>query len=160
PEGRPTQLTNWAEFCIGGLAATADGKRLVFNKWWSQAIVYVADFARGNPGPVNPRRLTLSDGREHPVGWTADGKSIIFLSKLNGSWGFFRQAPGEESAGTILTGLPNLVEARLSPDRAWILYQDFPSKTSGRLMRVPVAGGSPQMVFELTTSPEPMTSWS
>ncbi len=144
---------------MGASTATADGKRLVFNKWWSQGIVYVADLAHNNPGPVNPRRLTLSDGREHPAGWTADGKSIVFVSYRNGSWGIFKQSPGDESAETILTGLTNMVEARVSPDGAWVLYQDFSSQTSGRLMRIPIVGGSPQLVLELKTSPEPITSW-
>ena len=159
PEGKPNQLTNWAGFSIGASTATADGKRLVFNKWWSQAIVYVADFGRKEPGAVNPRRLTLSDGREHPAGWTSDGKSIVFVSYRNGTWGIFKESPGEESAETILTGLTKMVEARLSPDGAWILYEEFPNLTSGRLMRVPVAGGSPQLVMPLATSPEPTTSW-
>jgi eukaryotic-like serine/threonine-protein kinase len=159
PEGKPNQLTNWAGFSIGASTVTADGKSLVFNKWWSQGIVYLADFVRNNPSAVNPRRLTLSDGREHPVGWTGDGKSIVFVSYLNGTWGIFKQSPGGESAETILTGLTKMVEARVSPDGAWILYQEFPTGTSGRLMRVSVAGGSPQFVAPLTTSPEPTTSW-
>jgi len=159
PIGNPHQLTDWAGFCMGASTATSDGKRLVFNKWWSQDIVYVADLVRNNRGQTNPRRLTLSDGREHPAGWTADGKSIVFVSHRNGSWGIFNQSPGDESAKTILAGLTNMVEARVSPDGGWVLYQDFPTQTTGRLMRIPIAGGYPQLVSEFKTSPEPITSW-
>ncbi len=159
PQGNPNQLTNWAGFCIGGSTTTSDGKRIVFNKWWVQQIVYRADFAPKQPGAVNPRRLTLSDGREHPVGWTADGKSIVFVSNRGGVWGIFKQEPGEESAEAIVTGLTDKVEARLSPNGVWILYEEFPNLASGRLMRVPVAGGPPQVVLSLATPPEPTTSW-
>ena len=159
PEGKPIQLTNWAGFYIGASTVTADGKSLVFNKWWVQHSVYVADFARNERSAPNLRRLTLSDGRERPVGWTADSKSIVFVSNRSGTWGIYRQAPGDESADAILTTLSDKARACISPDGAWILYQDFQTRTTGRLMRIPTAGGSAQLVLALATSPEPTTSW-
>ena len=154
PAGTPLQLTDWAGFCTGDLSATQDSKRLVTFKWWNQRSVYVADYARSRL--TNPRRLTLSDGQEYPVGWTADGKSIVFVSNRNGTWGIFKQALNKESAETIVTGLPHRVDARMSPDSSWILYQMFTGWTAGRLMRVPVTGGPSELVLTIATPPEPI----
>ncbi len=154
PAGTPVQLTNWAGFCAGDMSATQDSKRLVTFKWWNQHSVYVGDYARNRL--TNPRRLTLSDGQEYPVGWTANGKSIVFVSNRNGTWGIFKQALDKESSETIVTGLPHRVDARLSPDGSWILYQMFTGWTAGRLMRVPLTGGPSEPVLTMATPPEPI----
>ena len=157
PAGTPVQLTNWAGFCTGDLSATQDSKRLVTFKWWNQRSVYVGNHARNRL--TSPRRLTLSDGQEYPVGWTADGKSIVFESNRNGTWGIFKQASNKESAETVITGLPHKVDARMSPDGSWILYQMFTGWTAARLMRVPVTGGPSELVLTMATPPEPI-GWS
>lgn len=154
PIGTPVRLTNWAGFCVGPLTSTADGKRLVFNKWSVQRSVYIADLASGKPHSTTPRRLTLSDGQEYPAAWTSDSNTIVFVSNRLGTWGIFKQSPGEEEAQALVTGLPNRVEAGISPDGHWILYQSFSSLTSGRLTRIPLAGGEPQPVLTLLTAPE------
>jgi eukaryotic-like serine/threonine-protein kinase len=160
PNGISTQLTNWPGFCVGELTATADGKKLVTNKWRSQGMVYVAE-ASGKPNRLTPRRLTLSDARERLVGWTPDGKAIIFISDRDGKWGIFKQAPGEEFAQTVLGRFEDedRPDAAISPDGEWILYQHFPKGAAGRLMRVPITGGSSQLLLTLTT-PEAQDWWS
>ena len=154
PAGTPAQFTNWAGFCTGDLSATRDSNRLVTYKCWNQHSVYVGDYARSKV--ANPRRLTLSDGQEYPVGWTADGKSIVFVSNRNGTWGIFKQALDKESAEMIVTGLPDRVDARMSTDGSWILYQMFSGWTAGRPMRVPVTGGPSELVLTMATPPEPI----
>ncbi len=155
PKGAPLQLTNWTGVCTGFFTATADGKRLVFNKFWIQKSVYTGDLANNLSRLVDPRRLTLSDGQEKPVGWTANGKSIVFVSNANGTWGIYKQSPGRESAETILTGLASPVYACMSPDGEWVLYEVFTGWSAGRLMRISVNGGAPESVLTLTMPPEP-----
>jgi hypothetical protein len=98
----------------------------------------------------------LSDGQEYPVGWTADGKSIVFVSNRKGTWGISKQVLNKESAETIVAGLAHRVDARMSPDSSWILYQMFTGWTAGRLMRVPVTGGPSDLVLTMATPPEPI----
>ena len=160
PNGISTQLTNWPGFCVGELTATADGKKLVTNKWRSQGMVYVAE-ASGKPNRLTPRRLTLSDARERLVGWTPDGKAIIFISDRDGKWGIFKQTPGEEFAQTVLGHFEDedRPEAAISPDGEWILYQHFSKGAAGSLMRVPISGGTSQLLLTLST-PEAEDWWS
>lgn len=154
PISKPESLTDWAGSCTGELSVTSDGKRAIFNKWWAQLNVYVADLASGRTKLSTPRRLTLSSGREHPVGWTQDSKAIVFVSNSNGTWGIFKQQEGEEAAHVVLKRLESSVQARMSPDRKWVLYQEFTGLTSGRLMRVPASGGIPQFVSTLHSASE------
>lgn len=154
PEGAPIQVTNWAGFCTGDLSASRDSKRLVTYKWWNQRSVYVGDY--GRKATLRPRRLTLSDGQEYPVGWTVDSKSIVFVSNRNGMWGIFKQSLNKESAETIITGLTRRVDARLSPGGSWIVYQVFTGWEEGQVMRVPVTGGPSEQVLTLITPPEPI----
>lgn len=158
PRGGATQFTDWPGFCVGGVTVTADGKKLVTNKWRTQGITYVAEVA-GMFSRPNPRRLTLSDARERPMGWTSDSKGIVFISDRDGKWGIFKQSPGQESAETILTGLEDRPEAAISPDGKWILYQYFPNGAAGRLLRVPISGGAPQLVLTVAR-PEGASWWS
>ncbi len=139
---------------MGNLTSTADGKRLVFNKWSVQRSVYVADLSSGKPQSTTPRRLTLSDGQEYPAAWAPDSNTIVFVSNRLGTWGIFKQSIDTDEAQTLLTGFRDRVEARISPDGRWILCQLFTSLTSGQLIRIPLTGGDPQLVLTLMTAPE------
>jgi Tol biopolymer transport system component len=103
PRGALRKMTDWAGFCMDHMSATADGKRLVFKRWWIQRSVYVSDL-RFKPFRITPpRRLSHNEANEVPVGWTADSQSVIFLSNRTHSWDIFRQALGEEQAESIAT---------------------------------------------------------
>jgi serine/threonine protein kinase len=149
--GRPRRLTNWAGFCIDNQSITADGKRLTFRKWTHQLNLYVADLEANWIRMKNPSRLTLSEGGEVPYAWTPDSKAVVFTSTHNGRTGIFKQALGEDSAETIISGLKHSVGAYLSPDGAWVLYLLYPteggSSTPTQLMQVPLTGGPPQLVL-------------
>jgi Tol biopolymer transport system component len=76
------------------------------------------------------------------------------LSDRNGHWGVFKQTLDQDSAEALVTGAQN-AEAdspRISPDGTWLLYQELAEKTErlwpmARLMRIPVNGGPPELVF-------------
>ena len=161
---RARRLTDWAGFCMGSLGSTADSRHFTFRKWSWQGSVYVADFEASGTRLHTPRHLTMNEGRNYPAAWTADSKAIVFGSYRDGKWGIFKQSLQSDTAQVIVTGLrqKDVVYPRISPDGAWVLYPDLPiarhqlrflstqSTTSVPLIRVPIAGGTPQIV--LTTS--------
>jgi Tol biopolymer transport system component len=145
--GKPAPLAQWADFYPNCLTLSADGRRLAFLKSRIQLDVYVGELA-GDGGSLGlPHRLTL-DNRglgSAPEGWTRDSQAVVFISDRNGKEEVFRQGP-RESLAQSLVQLPGYQPRipRLSTDGAWILYSDLQ-----RLMRLRVAGGSPEQVLEL-----------
>ena len=69
---------------------------------------------------------SLTDDREFPAAWTADSRDIIFVSRRQGKWGFYRLSLGSETASPILTDINTLglgaVFPRVTPDGAWLVY--------------------------------------
>jgi len=165
PLGKPRRLTNWSGFCMDETSLSADGKRLAFRKGSVQTAVYLADLGSNGTAASTPQRFTLNEGRNYPGGWTADSETLIFASNRNGRMEIFKQPLDQASAqpvGAVLEegieftggGLLDMVIPRLSPDGASILYLVLPKDSSDtapvRLMRIPVAGGRPQLVLTTT----------
>jgi Tol biopolymer transport system component/DNA-binding winged helix-turn-helix (wHTH) protein len=148
----PRRLTNWAGFSFLGLTESSDGQRLAFMKSSVETDVYVGQLERDGTGLKVPRRLTLDDHNDWPLGWTPDSKAVLFQSDRNGAIGIFKQALDRDSAEAISTGPGDALCPTLSPDGFWILYAVTP-KLEGispavRLMRVPLLGGAPQEILE------------
>jgi len=152
PQGKPRQLTHWAGFDINSLSATADGKELVYRRVWAQRSVHVADLEAG-PAHLSARRqLTHSEGNEVPVAWTADSKTVLFVSNRAGPWGIFKQSLRDENSESIVSAAfldgfyPSV---SLSGD--WVLFVETQKEgrfsQSQRLMRIPLAGGHPEVVL-------------
>jgi Tol biopolymer transport system component len=130
-------------------STTADGKWLVFKRWWVQRSVYVANVQSDGWRIAAPTRLTQSEGNEVPRAWTADNKAVLFVSNRTGSWGIFRQSLHEDTAQPLVTGLENPVTASISPDGNWVLYV-IPTRegdSKNQLLRIPINGGPPQPVL-------------
>lgn len=148
--GQPRRLTDWVGFCESGLSATADGKRLAFRKSTHQSSVYVADVEANGTKITTPRRLLYTESWDHPTAWTPDSKAVLFFSDRKGQGTIYRQALGQDEAELIQTE-PGAIIPRVSPDGAWLLYLVRPDGDSSslpvRLMRVPIAGGIPQLVL-------------
>jgi Tol biopolymer transport system component len=152
--GNPQRISNLAAVCASALSATADGKRVAFRESRSHASIYAADLQAGGARISNPIRLTLDEGWNNPSAWTADGKAVVFYSNRNGSSEIFRQRLGQDTAEPIVTTkegetLPG--GACLSPDGSWLFYvlgrkEGGPSEEV-KLMRVPITGGSPQLIL-------------
>ena len=153
PSGLPTRLTNWVGFCMEDPSVTADGKRLAFRKFSQQGAVYVADVqAKGTPVMIS-RRLTLTEDQNYPAAWTTDSKAVVFRSYRGGQWTIFKQSVDEDVAEPIVTGAGDLggASATVSPTGAWVLYLAKDASASDpalrRLMRVPLTGGSSELVL-------------
>jgi len=144
PTGNPRRLTNWAGFCLAGASVTADGKRLAFLESTHKSSVYVASLQGSGMRIASPSLLTLSEGENMPLDWTADSKAVIFTSNRNGHWGIFRQSLDADEAEPIVSGPEDAHGGRVSPDGAWVLYQTAPRNA---LMRVAITGGPAQLVL-------------
>jgi len=146
--GSPRKLTDWAGFFVDGLSATSDGGRVVFQKWTSHHAIYVAELRARNTKMTVPKKLTLTAANNFPTTWTSDSKTVIFASDRNGHWGIYKQDWNSDSADMVLSteGYPY---ARVSPDGKWIIYyvQRSSRLTPVRLMRIPVTGGTPQLIL-------------
>jgi Tol biopolymer transport system component len=161
-EGPVERITS-GEGMIAQPSITADGKRLAFNRVNSQLDVYVSEFSAKTGKASTPRRLTLDDADDVPFDWTPDSKAVIFISNRTGKPNIYRQPIDETSAEMLVSGPEEKDICRLSPDGTQILYVtntsendasirgparsgDVETKTSPRVMRVPVDGGASQVV--------------
>ncbi|PYX68202.1 MAG: hypothetical protein DMG72_23445 [Acidobacteria bacterium] len=166
PLDKPKRLTDWSGFCMDQLSTSADGMRLTFRRSSTQSVIYIADLQANGNRMSTPRRLNLTEGRSYPAGWTADSNAVVFASDHLGQRGIFKQSLDTDTAEAVATdlgdrlplpwggGLIHKEVPRVSPDGAWILHLILPVKNGSsspvRLVRIPAAGGPPQLV--LTTS--------
>jgi Tol biopolymer transport system component/DNA-binding winged helix-turn-helix (wHTH) protein len=135
-----------------GLSFTADGKRLTFLRRSGEPHLYISEVAAGQDHLTAPRRLGLEQGRNLPFTWTADSKSLVFVSDRDGPFHLFKQAVDQPAPDLLVDG-PNMVMGgRLNPDGSEILYLLAPDANDPagrvRLMRIPVNGGTPQLVLQ------------
>ena len=154
PVDKPRRITNWTGFCVAGTSVTSDSKRLAFEEWTSRTSVYVADLQDRGTRITTPTRLTLEEVWNYPSGWTADGKAVLFFSTRHGAVGLFKQSLGQDTAEPLITVKEDegrLDGACLSPEGSSVFYtvrpKDGDPLAPSKLMRVPVAGGSPQLVL-------------
>jgi len=155
--GRPVRVSQWADFYPDCLTLTADGKRLAFLKGRLHSDVYVGELSADGNSVDRTRRFTRDDRGllSDPNAWTRDGR-ILFSSDQNGKTEVFRQGRDEKLAQALVKVPGDEQEnAILSPDGSWILYVDRAHSASPqnfsprRLMRLPAAGGSPELVLQM-----------
>jgi len=148
--GRPRQIARWTGSSISGLGVTSDGKHLVALRGLAQADVYVGDIVQHRL--ENPRRLTFNDRDDFASDWTPDSRYVLFASNRNGSLDIFRQGVGARTAEALVAGPEDKLSLHLSPDGQWLMYFAFPGGYSATkspiLMRAPLSGGPPQLVFK------------
>ena len=149
--GEPKRLTSWVDSSVAICNATRDGKRLAFLKMRTQLAVYAADLEDGGRRLRNVRRVTFDSRDQEPSAWTRDSRSIYFSSKRQGTLDIFKQEVEARLAEPVVSGPAAEAEARLSPDGSLLLYMVRPAgldAAPSRLMRVPVAGGAPELILE------------
>jgi DNA-binding winged helix-turn-helix (wHTH) protein/Tol biopolymer transport system component len=151
PTGHPVRLTSGPDKKVR-LSTSGDGKQLTFLRWRGEPHIYVADLDPGHGGILAPRALSLDEGRNLPFAFTPDGKSVLFTSDRDGPAHIFRQA-ADQAAPDLLVGGPDSVAiARLNPNGTELLYLLQPRSDdvsgTGRLMSVPLTGGTPRMVLQ------------
>jgi len=160
PSGTAQKLTNWAGFSLWDLSASSDGKRVLFVRKNDQSDVYVGQLSAGGSRFGKPTRLTQDDRMDWLGSWTQQGNSLIFFSDRNANFDIFQQNVRSSLPQEIVVGqAEEKRNPHLSPDAQSILYLAWPNQpgdqlpTSGRLMRVPVSGGSPEFVADVSGYP-------
>ncbi len=156
--GKPIEqskcMANWPTFSITGLSVTADGKRLAFLKMTGHPTTYVADLDANGTRIANLRHFTLTDSIDMPADWTADSNAIIFTSNRTGHFGIYKQALNEDTAKLLASEMV-MPRVGISADGDWVLYQH-----ETELRRVPVSGGSPEVVTTLRPDGVPLRARS
>ena len=154
PTGHPRQLTNWPGFSFSGFTVTADGKQMEFLRLTAKAHVYVGELDAKGTHLNNTRRLTFDEHYEWPQRWTPDSRAVVFSSDRDGSWDIFKQTLDKDDTAELLPlGPEPKWYSSFSPDGHWILYMALPEarhpggSVPVRIMRVPVSGGTPQLVL-------------
>ena len=155
PLEKPRRLTNWTGFCNAEYGnATADGKRLAFLRQAVAWTVYVADVEARGTRIANMRHFTLNESTDFPQDWTNDSKQLVFVSDRTGKFAFYKQSLDEDTPEQISTEVGDFHAARLSPDGKWMFSIPQTSgdpKSQFPLMRIPLAGGSPQLVTTIAS---------
>jgi serine/threonine protein kinase len=149
--GKPERVTNIAGFCAMPSNATSDGKRLAFFEWRPNTNIYVADLEAGGTRVTTPTRLTSEQSWNEPFGWTADSKAVLFDSnRRTDAMVLFKQPLDQETAEPIMpiSKDEDLGGECVSPEGSWVFYGVTSNdKSPGKLMRVPITGGSPELVL-------------
>ena len=157
---KPRQLTHWVGSCMSSISVTADGKRLAFLGWTERMISYVADLAAGGTRIFKLRHFPMTESSDGITDWTPDSKATLLVSNRGGRYGIYKQLLNEDTAEPLLAGPEGIINPHVSADGKWVLYfvHKF-TKTDpgppGPVMRIPITGGSPEMLF--TARPFP---WS
>jgi Tol biopolymer transport system component/DNA-binding winged helix-turn-helix (wHTH) protein len=151
PVGPAVRLTSSAG-SVQYLSVSDDGKRLTYLKQGWQPDVYVAKLEAGGTRLSQPKRLTLDERQDFPFSWTPDSKRVIFASDRDGAFHIFRQAPDETVPELMVGGNHQSMLARLTPDGKQLVYleyrQPYDHSQAIRLLRLPFAGGAPELVLE------------
>jgi len=148
--GQPVRLTSGPD---GKMRASlsGDGKRLTFLRWTESPAIYVSEVEPGGGRLPLLKRLSLDERRNFPYTWTPDGKSVVFTSDRDGVFHLFKQAIDQPAPDLLVGGDQSVTLARLNADSSAILYTLSPALHDTdprvRLMRVPLSGGTPQLVF-------------
>ena len=150
-DAKPTRLTNLGGGCMRGTSVTADGKKLIFNKWRLYISVYVTDVAPNGTRVAETHRLTLTESWDFPQDWTLDSKAVILVSNSNGHMSIFKQSLNKDTAEPLMT-TPEVVRGiKLTPDGLWIVYALSSKRNDesapAQVMRVPITGGPPEFVL-------------
>lgn len=149
--GPPSKISSSIGQNWDWLSATKDGKRITFMNSRMKKDVYVGDLEENDTRLTEPRRLTLDDRNDYSIGWINNCKTVVFCSDRNGTFDIFRQDLDSFFAEPIFTD-PNDDDADcMTPDGSSILFWQYDRKDvngTARLMRFPLSGGAPEMVFD------------
>jgi Tol biopolymer transport system component/DNA-binding winged helix-turn-helix (wHTH) protein len=136
---------------VAAINASADGKRIAYTKHWLQPDVYVSELNPAGTRLSTPKRLTLDERNDYPFAWTPDSKAVLFSSDRDGPYHIFEQPIDQSVPDLLVGGEEQAMTPRLTADGSAIVYITWPklgkTSTDVALMRLPLAGGPPQVVL-------------
>jgi Tol biopolymer transport system component/DNA-binding winged helix-turn-helix (wHTH) protein len=149
--GPPTRLTSGSDAKMRA-SISADGKRLIFLRGAESPAIYISEIEAAGSRLSPLQRLSLDERRNFPYTWTPDGKSVIFTSDRDGVFHLFKQSIDQPAPDLLVGGDQSVILARLNADSSAILYGLNPDPNDQerhvRLMRLPLSGGTPQLVLQ------------
>jgi hypothetical protein len=154
---KPRQLTNWVGLWMNAPSATADSKHVAFLESSGRGTSYVADLEAGGTRLASSRRFTLEEGGDDAItDWGGDSKSAIVVLNRGDHYSLRKQSLNSDRQETIVTSAPGSIEdAMVSPDGKWVIAHVYPvpgPSAQEPLMRVPITGGLPELIFTVRPS--------
>jgi Tol biopolymer transport system component len=148
--GKPTQITNWTGFDLAALSATSDSRQIAFMGWAHHATVYLADLQPDALSIEKILHLTLSESQDYIADWTRDSKSILLVSNRTGHDAVYLQELNENNPRLVIPDTRGMAQFRISADGKWVVYlaETASGSVHMRVMRTPLEGFHPQMIFE------------
>lgn len=155
----PSVLIAHASGEVSRLSMAESTGTLAFVNEVKQMDAYISELAEGGGSATPPRRLTLSDANDVPFAWTADSRSIIFISDRNRYVNIYRQDIDQTTAELVVGGKVNAWTPRATPDSQHLVYLVNPREQEANwtgtansdwpthIMEVPIAGGLPKRVL-------------
>jgi hypothetical protein len=147
---KPRQITNLVGLGMDNPSATKDGKRVTILRFSHRTTSYLSDLG-GGARLLNPKPFMPDEGNSDTViDWTPDGKAIL-LNSNRGDHTTFQKLWLKTGAKEGVATIPGLeVWAFVSPDGKWIIAQISPlSDQPQKLVRIPIGGGTPELIFTL-----------
>jgi WD40 repeat protein len=149
------RLTNFSGSCLSNTTATADGKRLAFLQWADHRAGYVGDVDAGGTRILNLRQFTSDVYDTAITDWTPDSKMVVIVQNRLDHYMIYKQLLNGDTPEPIVSPATSglMQNALLSPDGKWVIALVYPIKggppAPWPLVRIPITGGSPQLIFEL-----------
>jgi serine/threonine protein kinase len=151
--GRPATegrlIRQWPGFFVYRPTFSADGKRMAFLKRVAELAVYVAELKDEGSRLEGIRRLVLRGTDNRPRGWTPDGQAVVYDSDLGGVYHILKQRLDSATPESIVDSLESAIYGRFSPDGRWMLYGLKKQNGDFSLMRMPVSGGAPELLWNV-----------
>lgn len=144
--GKARKLTNWTNFTVSQLSASADGKKIVFTNGRLQGDVELGDLEKGGTELTNQRRLTLDQEDDLPFFWTPDDSAVVFESNRNGRSQIFRQRVDQTTPELLSTDAGEDTQPKFGGQ--WIYFYSLPLgqhlvwNKPAAIRRIPIQGGT------------------
>ena len=135
---------------MNGPSATSDGKHVVFLRSSLVVINYVGNLQAGGTRLINSKRFaTPEEGGEDSIeGFTNDSKAVIATLDHGDHYSIRKQLLDSDAQQTLVSSAPGLIGAAgVSSDGKWVIALVAQLPEGLRLMRVPITGGSPELIF-------------
>ena len=132
---------------------TADGKQLAFlrSSAWGWGTSYIADLEAGGTAIHNLKHFTLEEGDDAITAWTPDSRAAIIIKNRVDHYELYRRDLSGATEEPIVSNAGGHVkDVELSPEGKWVLVhvERIPASPKQSVMRVPITGGSPELIFE------------
>jgi Tol biopolymer transport system component len=145
--GKPTRLTNTTGSYVAAASASADGKHLAILPVRYPFSIFVAGLSKTGGKLEQPLRLTNDSWNNWPSAWAPDSQTLFYASSRHNA-SIYKRALSSDSPELFAGGPERYTTASVSPDGAWVIVgANLWEPNKGRLLRIPVSGGTPETIL-------------